>query len=194
MKPKIKSSSGDSKVHKSKAGKKLLKRITTDKDWDDLLIDETTKQQLNDISSWLRTAGTSGNNSYKVLFCGSRGTGKKLAAKLLARQENLDIYRVNLSRLVSKYIGETEKNLEIVFDAAEENHDILFFDEADSLFGKRTDVTDAHDKYKTQEVSCLLQHLEKHHGLVIFSSKNANDSDNTFTQHLDAVIHFKKRS
>ena len=203
MKPKIKSNAtSDREVHVVKAGKKLWKRITTNKNWDDLVIDETARQQLNDISAWIRNVNTSDNNienknlhnSYKVLFFGPGGTGKKLAAKLLGKQDNLDIYRVNLSKVVSKYIGETEKNLAIVFDAAEENHAILFFDEADALFGKRTDVSDSHDRYNAPVVSCLLQRLDKHPGLVIFSSKNNNDSNNTFTKHLNAVIHFIKPS
>ena len=202
MKPKIKSIKSDHKALASKAGKKFSKRITTDKNWNDLSTDETTRQQLNDINTWIgdvntedRIAGrnTEVNIGYKVLFLGPPGSGKKLAAKLLGKQNNLDVYRVNLSKIVSKYIGETEKNLREVFDTADETHAILVFDESDELFGKRTQVQDAHDKYKTQEISCLLTLVKKYPGLVIFSSKNY-DSGNNFTQHLNAVIHFKKLS
>lgn len=199
MKPKIKSiTKSIHKAHTPKAGKKLLKRITTKKNWDDLVIDETTRQQLINISARIRNNNAEGNkdvkHGHKVLFFGSPGTGKKLAAKLLGKQDNQDVYRIDLSKLVSKYIGETEKNLAKIFDAAEAKDAILFFDEADALFGKRTDVSDAHDKYKAPGISYLLQRLEEYPGLAIFSSKNYNDPDNTFTQDINAVIHFKKPS
>jgi len=204
MKPKInKIAKSDQKSHTSKTSKKLVKKITTTKNWDDLVIDKTTKQQLNNISTWIRNVNIPDNNTernkdvkhdHKVLFFGSRRTGKKLAAKLLGKQGNLDVYRIDLSKLISKYIGETEKNLAKIFDAAETKNWILFFDEADALFGKRTDVSDAHDKYKAAGISCLVQQVEAYPGLVIFSSKKYKDSNNIFTKDLNDVIHFKKLS
>ncbi|MEP6926276.1 MAG: ATP-binding protein [Ginsengibacter sp.] len=204
MKPKIKSiTKSDRKLHASKADKKLVKRITTSKNWNDLPLGETTRQKLNDISTWIGNANSGDTNaetnkdiknSYKILFSGSRRTGKKLAAKLLGKHYSLDVYRINLSKLVSKYIGETEKNLNSLFDAAEASHAILFFDEADALFGKRTNVSDAHDRYKAPVISGLMQRLEEYPGLVIFSSKKYNVANNVFTQPLNAVINFEKAS
>jgi SpoVK/Ycf46/Vps4 family AAA+-type ATPase len=129
---------------------------------------------------------------YKALFHGPPGTGKTLTASLLGRQYNIDVYRVDLSMVISKYIGETEQNLEKVFKKAENKNWILFFDEADALFGKRTGISDAHDKYANQEVSYLLQRLEEYPGLVILASNMRNNMDEGFTRRLQSIIHFPK--
>ena len=129
---------------------------------------------------------------YKVLFHGPPGTGKTMAAALLGKVFNLDVYRVDLSMVISKYIGETEKNLEKVFKRAENKNWILFFDEADALFGKRTNISDSHDKYANQEIAYLLQRLEEYPGLVILASNMRSNVDEAFTRRLQCIIHFQK--
>jgi SpoVK/Ycf46/Vps4 family AAA+-type ATPase len=127
---------------------------------------------------------------YRVLFYGPPGTGKTLTAMLLGKDEGKDVFRMDLSRVISKYIGETEKNLSLLFDKAENKNWILFFDEADALFGKRTDVRDAHDKYANQEVSYLLQRVESHAGLVILASNQRGNIDDAFVRRFQAIIQF----
>src|SRR5204863_2251929 len=121
---------------------------------------------------------------------GPPGTGKTLTAGLLGKEFNKDVYRVDLSQIVSKYIGETEKNLSKIFDRAEHKDWILFFDEADALFGKRTNVQSSHDKYANQEVSYLLQRVEDYAGLLILSSNFKNNLDDAFIRRFHEVVHF----
>jgi AAA+ superfamily predicted ATPase len=175
------------------------KRITSTLEWDDLVVDKHTMQQLNDIKIWLEHGGTLMNEwgmkkqlkpGYKTLFHGPPGTGKTLTAALFGKFSGLDVYRVDLSMVVSKYIGETEKNLEKVFAKAEHKNWILLFDEADALFGKRTSISDAHDKYANQEIAYLLQRLEDYNGLVILSSNMRSNLDEAFSRRLHSVIHF----
>jgi ATPase family associated with various cellular activities (AAA) len=177
------------------------KRITTGMNWDDLIVDEFTAQQLDELRIWLQHGqtlyegwgmSTKLKPGYKALFHGPSGTGKTLTAALLGKLFNLDVYRVDLSMVISKYIGDTEKNLEKVFKKAENKNWILFFDEADSLFGKRTSISDSHDKYANQEISYLLQRLEDYRGLVILASNMRNNVDEAFTRRLQAVILFQK--
>ena len=125
-----------------------------------------------------------------ILLIGAPGTGKKTLASLIGQQLGKDVYRIDLSMVVSKYIGETEKNLSKIFDAAEHKNWILFFDEADAMFGKRTDVRDAHDRYANQEVNYLLQRIENYNGLVILATKMKNNIDKAFTRRLQSIIHF----
>ena len=127
---------------------------------------------------------------YRTLFYGPPGTGKTLTATLLGKQFDLDVYRIDLSQVVSKYIGETEKNLEKVFAKAENKNWILFFDEADALFGKRSNVQNAHDKYATQEVSYLLQRVEDFPGLIILASNFKSNLDSAFIRRFNSIIHF----
>jgi hypothetical protein len=177
------------------------KRLTTEMDWSDLIVDEFTAQQLDELRIWLQHGQTLYESwgmkgklkpGYKALFHGPSGTGKTLTAALLGKFYNLDVYRVDLSMVISKYIGDTEKNLEKVFKKAENKNWILFFDEADSLFGKRTAISDAHDKFANQEISYLLQRLEDYRGLVILASNMRSNVDEAFTRRLQAVIHFQK--
>ncbi|MBY9000966.1 MAG: ATP-binding protein [Candidatus Heimdallarchaeota archaeon] len=134
------------------------------------------------INNELKSSSLSG---IRILFTsGSSGTGKTLAATYLATQLSLPLYRVDLAALTNKYIGETEKNLEKVFAKAENKDWILFFDEADALFGKRTEVSDAHDRYANQEVSWLLQRIEEYEGLVILASNLKDNIDEAFTRRL----------
>lgn len=178
---------------------KLSKKMTTKKTWKNLDVDRNVILQLNSINlkpkpNMQHVVDEDKNHSsagYKILFAGSV-KGKKLAAKLIGKQNSLDVYKINLTNVVSKYIGETEKNLDNLFEKATEKNWILFFDEADALFGKRSNIQDAHDKYANQETSYLLQQINNYPGLIIFSSKNNNDSGTSYPIHLDEIIHFKK--
>jgi hypothetical protein len=125
-----------------------------------------------------------------VLFAGGPGTGKTMAAEAIGRELALPLYRVDLSQVVNKYIGETEKNLKQVFDAAEASDVVLFFDEADALFGKRTDVKDAHDRFANIEVSYLLERMERFKGLAILSTNRRKDLDEAFTRRLRYIVEF----
>jgi SpoVK/Ycf46/Vps4 family AAA+-type ATPase len=125
-----------------------------------------------------------------VLFAGESGTGKTMAAEVLARHLRLDLYRVDLSAVVSKYIGETEKNLRRLFDAAEDGGVILFFDEADALFGKRSEVKDSHDRYANIEVNYLLQRMESYRGLAILATNMKTALDPAFLRRLRFVVSF----
>ncbi|WP_423147176.1 ATP-binding protein [Rubrolithibacter danxiaensis] len=175
------------------------KRISASLNWEDLILDPHTESQLNEIKIWLEHGGKLLNEwgmknrlkpGYKALFYGPPGTGKTLTAGLLGKLADVDVYRVDLSMVISKYIGETEKNLEKVFAKAENKNWILFFDEADALFGKRTSIADAHDKYANQEIAYLLQRLEDYNGLVILSSNMRSNVDEAFGRRLQSVIHF----
>jgi SpoVK/Ycf46/Vps4 family AAA+-type ATPase len=125
-----------------------------------------------------------------ALFAGGSGTGKTTAAEVLARELRLDLYRIDLSAVISKYIGETEKNLRRVFDAAEFGGVILLFDEADSLFGKRTEVKDSHDRHANQEVSYLLQRMEAYRGLSVLTTNLKTSIDQAFLRRIRFVVQF----
>lgn len=145
--------------------------------------DKLLKQE---IYSELKAIGTKGN----YLFSGADEKGKMAATGLLAERTGLPAYRVGLSQLISKYIGETEKNLERLFQSAEEQKCVLFFDEADALFGKRTEVRDAHDRYANQEVSYLLEKMAAYNGISILSAQLKTNIDTAFTRRFKSVIHF----
>ena len=125
-----------------------------------------------------------------ALFTGASGTGKTMAAEVLARELRLDLYRIDLSSVVSKYIGETEKNLKQVFDAAEEGGALLLFDEADALFGKRSEVRDSHDRYANIEVGYLLQRMEAYQGLAILTTNLKSSLDTAFQRRLRFTVNF----
>ena len=157
------------------------RRLQTRLEWEDLVIPAETRRPIQDIELWLKHKrtfleewgmGRRYGSGYAALFHGPPGTGKTMAASLLGKTTGRDVYRIDLSAVVSKYIGETEKNLARIFDQAEDKEWILFFDEADSLFGKRGKVSDARDRYANQDVSFLLQRLEDFNGLSILASKN----------------------
>jgi SpoVK/Ycf46/Vps4 family AAA+-type ATPase len=124
------------------------------------------------------------------LFTGTDGNGKTLAAEALARSTKKDLYRIDLSQVVSKYIGETEKNLERIFNKAENKDWILFFDEADALFGKRTDVKDSHDRYANIEINYLLERIENYPGLVILAANRKTNLDEAFIRRLRYIVEF----
>lgn len=174
-------------------------RLQTPLSWEDLVLPEETWMQLRELEVWLKHKDFLMKEwkmsrilkpGYKALFFGPPGTGKTLTAALLGKKMGVDVYRIDLSRLVSKYIGETEKNLSKVFDRAERQGWILFFDEADALFGKRTSVSDAHDRYANQEVSYLLQRIEDYDGLVILATNLKNNLDDAFMRRFQASIFF----
>ena len=169
-----------------------LSPVTTDQSWDDLVLAEDTVKQVEQIKNWLRQSLTEKKltKGYRSLFLGPQGSDKKLTAALIGKEFDKPVYQIDLSNVVSKYIGEMEKNLEIIFDRAEGKEWILFFDEADALFGKRTDVKDAHDKYSNPEVSYLLQRIEDYNGLVILATNMKNNIDAAFTRRFNSVIHF----
>jgi SpoVK/Ycf46/Vps4 family AAA+-type ATPase len=125
-----------------------------------------------------------------VLFAGPSGTGKTMAAEVIAGALGLDLYKIDLSTVVSKYIGETEKNLERIFGAARNSNAILFFDEADALFGKRSEVRDAHDRYANVEISYLLQKMEEYDGLVVLTSNLNKNMDEAFVRRMHFTIEF----
>lgn len=177
------------------------KRLHTRMTWADLVMDDNTARQIEEIRIWLAHGRTLYEDwglgkrikpGYKALFYGPPGTGKTLTAALLGQSFGLPVYRIDLSMVVSKYIGETEKNLEKVFRKAENKNWILFFDEADALFGKRTNISDSHDKYANQEIAYLLQRLEDYAGLVILASNMRQNVDEAFARRLQSVIHFPK--
>jgi hypothetical protein len=175
------------------------KKIATEMTWEDLVLRDQTYAQIDDIKIWLEYHPLLEKDTvihrklkpgYRALFYGPSGTGKTLTASLLGKHFGKDVYRIDLSQVVSKYIGETEKNLEKVFSKAENKDWILFFDEADALFGKRSNVSSAHDKYANQEVSYLLQRVEDYRGLIILASNFKNNIDPAFVRRFNAIVHF----
>lgn len=173
--------------------------IETKLEWDDLVLPESTRKQIEELHRWVKhhpkLMGDWGMSrklkpGYRALFHGPAGTGKTLTASLLGKYTGRDVFRIDLSLVVSKYIGETEKNLSKLFAKAENKDWILFFDEADALFGKRTNVRDAHDKYANQEVSYLLQRIENYPGLTILASNFKSNIDEAFTRRFQSIIHF----
>jgi len=175
------------------------KLIETEMDWTDLVLDPFTMEHVLEIKAWIRHGDILLNQlglkkkvkpGYRALFYGPSGTGKTLTASLLGKMAGRDVYRIDLSLVISKYIGETEKNLEKIFKQAENKNWILFFDEADALFGKRTKITDAHDRFANQEVSYLLQRVEDYAGVVILASNFRSNIDEAFMRRFQAIIHF----
>lgn len=169
--------------------------------WEDLVLPETQLQSLHDIARQIRqrlkvyeTWGFASKSArglgISALFAGVSGTGKTMSAEVLANELELELYRIDLSQVVSKYIGETEKNLRRVFDAAEESSAILLFDEADALFGKRSEVKDSHDRYANIEISYLLQRMEAYRGLAILTTNMKEALDQAFLRRIRFVIQF----
>jgi SpoVK/Ycf46/Vps4 family AAA+-type ATPase len=140
--------------------------------------------------TWGFAAKSSRGLGISALFAGASGTGKTMAAEVLANELHLDLYRIDLSSVVSKYIGETEKNLRRVFDAAESGGAILLFDEADALFGKRSEIKDSHDRYANIEVSYLLQRMEAYRGLAILTTNMKESLDTAFLRRIRFVVNF----
>lgn len=174
-------------------------RISTERSWDELILADETKSQLEEIRLWAKYGDNVRHEwgmehifhpGFKALFYGPSGSGKTFTATLLGRETGRDVYRVDLSTVISKYIGETEKNLAKVFKVAEGKNWILFFDEADALFGKRTGIKDSHDRYANQEVAYLLQRIEDFGGLVILSTNLRVNIDDAFSRRFQSIIGF----
>jgi hypothetical protein len=199
---------GEDFLHHSLYGRSLhpqfgpgfpARQLITRHRWDELVLDPYTHEQLEELKAWLQHGDTLMKTwglerklmpGYRCLFHGPPGTGKSLTAALLGQVSGRRVYGIDLSLIISKYIGETEKNLEKVFIQAEEKNWLLFFDEADALFGKRTQVNDSHDRFANQETSYLLQRVELFPGVVILATNLKSNIDEAFARRFQAVIHF----
>ena len=175
------------------------KLITTPLEWEDMILDYNTSEALEEINTWIGHQHAIMEDwglkrilkpGYRALFYGPPGTGKTLAATLLGKKNGMDVYRVDLSMIVSKYIGETEKNLAKVFDLAENRNWILFFDEADALFGKRTSTNTSNDRHASQEVAYLLQRIEDFPGTVILATNLKSNIDEAFSRRFQSAVYF----
>jgi len=175
------------------------KLITSKLSWNDLVLSQDVMEEIDHLHTWLRDGKNLVNRwgleksikaGYRSLFFGPPGTGKTLTATLLGASVGVDVYRIDLSMVVSKYIGETEKNLAGVFDQAESKNWILFFDEADALFGKRTQTSSSNDRHANQEISYLLQRVEDFPGVVILASNIKANIDEAFARRFQSIIYF----
>ncbi len=169
--------------------------------WEDLILPKDIKKQLKEVSGHIKYRGTvytdwgfdkkfSMGKGLNVLFSGPSGTGKTMTAEIIAREAGLDLYKIDLSGVVSKYIGETEKNLGTIFKEAETSNAVLFFDEADALFGKRSEVKDAHDRYANIEIGYLLQKMEEYEGVVILATNLSRNIDDAFLRRIQFMVEF----
>jgi hypothetical protein len=179
----------------------LSQRIESSADWEDLILPDQERRVLQEVAAhvkqrshvyenWGFGAKSKRGLGISALFAGGSGTGKTMAAEVLAKELQLDVYRIDLSSVVSKYIGETEKNLRRVFDAAEGGGVILLFDEADALFGKRGEVKDSHDRYANMEVGYLLQRMEAYRGLAILTTNLKGSIDQAFLRRIRFIVQF----
>ena len=179
----------------------LARKINPQRKWQDIVLSADVKEQLEEICIFVRNRETvyselgfgkklSLGKGLNILFAGPSGTGKTLAAEIIAGEVGLDIYKIDLSGIVSKYIGETEKNLKKIFGEAETCNAILFFDEADALFGKRSEINDSHDRYANIEVNYLLQQMEEHEGIIILASNYKMNLDDAFLRRLQFSVEF----
>lgn len=169
--------------------------------WDNIVLPPSRVQQLQEICNQVKHAvqvydqwgfkgRAAGTHGLSALFAGQSGTGKTMSAEIIANELGLELFKVDLSSVVSKYIGETEKNLAVIFDEATQSNAILFFDEADALFGKRSEVKDSHDRYANIETGYLLQRMEAYDGIAILASNLRQNLDEAFTRRLDFMVEF----
>jgi SpoVK/Ycf46/Vps4 family AAA+-type ATPase len=188
-------------------GLKLKKKIAAQKletkyTWKDIVLPAHRLIQLKELCNQVKYRNTvfgkqehdkksSIGKGLFALFSGASGTGKTMAAEIIANELRLDIYKIDLSQVVSKYIGETEKNLQEIFDAAEQGGAILFFDEADALFGKRSEVKDSHDRYANIEVNYLLQRMEEYEGIAILTTNKRQNMDEAFVRRMQIIVEFQ---
>ena len=179
----------------------LAQEIKSSLKWEDLVVDDSVRLSLSELEDWLKYRALiledwefskSLKKGYRALFYGPPGTGKTLAATLVGQSCQKEVFRIDLSMVVSTYIGETEKNIAGLFDMAEGNNWILFFDEADSLFGKRTQTKGSNDRYANQEVSYLLQRIEDYQGLVILATNLKDNIDDAFSRRFQTTVQFNK--
>jgi SpoVK/Ycf46/Vps4 family AAA+-type ATPase len=181
--------------------REFARRVEVVASWKDLIIPERQKSQLNEVvaqvrqrrqayEDWEFIPGIDCSLGVSVLFAGGTGTGQTLAAQILAGELGLDLYRIDLANLISKYIGETEKNLNRVFEDARQSAPVLLFDEAAGLFGKRSEVKDSHDRYANTQVTDLLRLVESYQGLTILAVNTKQAFDAPFLQRLHFVVEF----
>jgi AAA+ superfamily predicted ATPase len=179
----------------------LAQHIAPRYGWEDIVLPEDKLIQLREICShvthryrvfgdWGFDRKLSHGKGLSVLFAGPSGTGKTMAAEIMAQALQVDLYKIDLSGVISKYIGETEKNLAKIFQEAESSNAILFFDEADAVFGKRTKISDAHDRYANIETSYLLQKIEEYEGVVILATNLRENMDDAFTRRMRFIVEF----
>ena len=175
--------------------------LTTKLEWSDSVFDSNVLTEIEHIQSWIKHQKEILENpnlskylksGYRVLFYGPPGTGKSMTAALLGKSHNMEVYRVDLSSIVSKYIGETEKNLAKLFDIAENKNWILFFDEADALFSKRLSTQSSNDIFANQQVAYLLQRIEDYNGVVILATNFKDNIDDAFLRRFQSIILFPK--
>lgn len=175
------------------------KLIKTEMNWEDLVLNPVIFDEIQNINTWLlhkdeidksKVLSKKLNKGYKCLFYGPPGTGKTLSTLLIGKKNNKDVYRIDLSQMVSKYVGETEKNLAKIFNIAENKDWVLFFDEAESLFSKRTAVSDSKDKFANQQTAYLLQRVEEYKGLIILATNLKPNIDNAFSRRIQSTINF----
>ena len=189
------------RAQSGRALESLARKVEPHFQWNDIVLPAEALAQLREVcdrvrqrhrvfSEWGFDQKLSLGRGVNALFAGPSGTGKTMAAEILAQELGLDLYKIDLSGVVSKYIGETEKNLSAVFAAAENSNAILFFDEADSLFGKRSEVRDSHDRYANLEISYLLQKMEEYDGVAILATNLRQNLDESFLRRLTFTIHF----
>jgi SpoVK/Ycf46/Vps4 family AAA+-type ATPase len=180
---------------------RLAIKISPKYSWSDIVLPQEQMAQIRELlnyvkyrdvvyGAWGFAQKLSLGKGLNVLFSGLSGTGKTMAAEIMARELGLDLYKIDLSMVVSKYIGETEKNLSAIFQEAKDSNAILFFDEADALFGKRSEVKDAHDRYANIETAYLLQKMDEYEGIVILATNLRNNMDEAFTRRMQVIIDF----
>lgn len=168
--------------------------------WEDIVLPANKKTQLKKVCNYVKQHQR-GNKAHdfekqslgkgvKIMFSGPSGTGKTMAAQIIASELELDMYKIDLSMVGSKYIGETEKKLNRIFEETEVSNAILFFDEADALFGKRSEVKDSHDRYANAEIDYLLQKMENHNGIVILTSNLGKKVDDAFVRRMHFIVDF----
>ena len=179
----------------------LAVRLPRPYQWDDLVVPAPVRRHLEELEAQARLRWTVYEDwgfgrlcpmgrGIAALFAGPSGTGKTMAAQVIARSLGMEIYRVDLAAVVNKYIGETEKNLRRLFDAAERANVLLFFDEADALFGQRTQVKDAHDRFANIQIDYLLQRMEQFEGVAILATNRRGDLDSAFLRRLRFIVDF----
>jgi hypothetical protein len=189
--------------HSAQSLGQLASRVVKPHRYEHLVLPETILRQVREIAAaiahrervyerWRMAERTGRGNGLMILFAGASGTGKTMTASVIANDLGLDLYRIDLATVVSKYIGETEKNLDRIFVAARHSNGILFFDEADALLGKRSEVKDAHDRYANIEIAYLLQKMEEHEGVVIMATNLAKNLDQAFSRRMHYVVDFPK--
>jgi hypothetical protein len=191
------------RTHSTQALGQLAGRVRKPHRFEQLVLPDSTLRQVREITSaiahrgrvygrWRMAERTGRGNGLMILFAGASGTGKTMTASCIANELGLDLYRIDLASVVSKYIGETEKNLDRIFTAARHSNGILFFDEADALMGKRSEVKDAHDRYANIEIAYLLQKMEEHEGVVILATNLAKNLDQAFSRRMHYVVDFPR--